>query len=413
MSPAALGPTRIACAAGVLLALLGVAHAEEPASYEFLLRQGRLQFEYKQFAEATQTLAQACATAEGARDAQCFTQLAAAAERAGEIGQALEAWDSAGRLGLPGAGPETKRLRSQWGAAVFVPPPGRDLPTWPGAMTFEGLLIDPALKEALAAIQGRVAADGLPAGERWLPAGDYALGDASWTVVAGEPVEVLLPTSSAPWRPQAFQLHSGPLAPLGGPGELGLGLRVLSGDTPGGGLGLVPIGGGLEVRLGRHAGPTRLELRVAAGLQPTRSTTDDDRGGFAVPITGQADLGLDLAPSSTLTLTPHVGFVGGSLGRMLVACRAENRAGTVVADGECRLPAAGVGGAAGLDFAVPIDARGRLQFRWGLQGEAGGGWLMAGTGDALKGDGHDLLAATPWRFGWIRGGVDVGASIRF
>jgi hypothetical protein len=402
-------------AALATLLLCAVASAAEPASYEFLLRQGRLQLEYKQYAEATATLRLACSMEEGLREVTCWQQLAAAAERAGRVGVAIDAWNSAGRLGLAGAGPEAARLKASWGSVVFVPPPGRQLPSHPGELAFEGLLIDPALKESLAAIQRKVAAEGLPTGTRWLPAGNYTFGGVSWTVTPDESTEVLLPTSTVPWRPSAFRLAEVDLAPLGGPTELGVGLRVHGGGSPGASLGLVPIGGAIELRLARHVGPARLELRATAGLQPTRSMHDDrpDRSGFAVPVTGQADLGLDLAPDSKLTLTPHLGVLGGSLGRVLVACRAQAVGGQTVSRGECRLPAAGLGGAAGLDFAVPLDARGRVQLRWGLQGEAGGAWLLAGTGDALKGGGHELLAAAPWRFAFLRGGVDVGASVRF
>ncbi len=408
---------RSALLALVLLCLATPALAEDQPSYEFLQRQGRLLGGNARLGEATDTFIQACATPEGAADPACWQQLATLAEQAGRIGVALDAWQRMTALGGQGgatAESEVARLKSSYGQVRFEVPAGRSLPSHPGQLGHEGLLIDPKLKEFLAAVKQRTAESGLPA-DPWLPPGTYTLDGFSWTVEGGGVNEVVLPARLAPWRHKAFGLASVPAVPVGGPWEAGVDAHVAFGDTPGGGLGLLPVAPGVRARIGRHLGPVRLEGRVAISAAPVRSEADSERDGAALQVLGSIDLGLDLAAGPGLYLTPHAAFVGGSLGSLLVACVAQDPARGVTWHGECRIGASGLGPQAGLDlWGIVPGTRGRLEIRGGIFAEALVGGLAAAPADPLTGvEGAEIVRMNKPRFVWVRGGVDVGVSLRF
>lgn len=401
----------------LLVALSGSALAEERPSYEFLQRQGRLLGGNGRLDAATDTFVQACATPEGAADPGCWQQLATLAEQAGRIGVALDAWErmeALGGEGAPTARGEIERLRSSYGQVSFELAPGRALPTHPGELSHRGLLIDPKLKGFLAAVVRQTAESGLPA-DPWLPPGEYELDGFVWNVLAGGVNEVILPGRLAPWRHRAFGLANVEAVPVGGPWEAGVDGSVALGDAPGGGLGLLPVAAGVRARIGGHLGPVRLEGRVRITGAPVRSESDPDRDGAALQLLGSFDFGLDLAVARGVYLTPHAAVVGGSLGTMLVGCVAQSVADGVTWHGECRIGATGVGPQGGLDlWGVVPGTRGHLQLRGGLFAEALAGGLSAAPADPLTGvEGAEIVRMDSPRFVWVRGGVDVGVSLRF
>ncbi|MCP4867508.1 MAG: hypothetical protein GY898_02170 [Proteobacteria bacterium] len=413
-------------AAVLALALLAVAStpsafaADDEASYEFLSRQGQLLFDYGKFDEATVAFSDACATPEGGADFECWRKLATSAERAGRIGIAIDAWASA--LDLPGeeaavAKREWQRLRGTFGAVLLEPAEGRELPTVAGVLVHTGLLIDPALKAHVATVAERAAEGGFDTDLLWLPPGSYTFDGFPFDVEAGSEIVVSLPPKLVPWRSAAFRgADAGPLSPEGGPWSVGADVQLGMGGAPGGGLGLGPMGFGMQVRLGRRFGPVRIEGRGRFGGTPTATSTDaDDRAGSALHILGQLDVGLDLAPAPALRLTPHAGFVGGTLGAMLVGCRAEASADAFVYDGECRVGSLAAGGQAGLDLLIlPRTKLGRVGIRIGVFGEALAGGVMAVPGQAFGGDLDMVIVKLErWRFVALKGGLDVGISLRF
>jgi len=412
---------RCLLALGLTLVLAAPARAEQDdeASYEFLSRQGQLLFDYGKYDEAAEAFAAACATQEGARDFECWRRLATSAERAGDVGVAIEAWAAADDLGGEEslvARQELDRLLAAYGEVRLRVPPERTLPTVPGELLYEGLLIDPALKAFVAAVQDRAREDGL-GGALWLPTGEYRFEDAAFSVTAGTATELVLPARLVPYRPRAFRAGDGPPpAGVGGPWELGGDLELMLGGAPGGGLGNGPAGLGGRVRLGRHVGALRLEIGLRLGGTPIRGADDPDgeRASTAAQTLGQLDVGVDLGLGSRLYLTPHVAVVGGTLGSVLTACRAEQASTGRVWDGECRLGTLVAGGQAGIDLQLVLpEPAGRVVLRVGLFGEALAGGVAAVPGDRLKGGlDTDLVRAGRWRFTWLRGGVDVGLSLR-
>ena len=414
-------------ALGLVLLLATPAVAQEPAggdeaSYEFLSRQGQLLFDYGKFDEATRAFAQACATPEGSAEFECWRRLGTTAEKAGEVGVAIEAWAAADDLGGEGgivATQELQRLMGAYGEVRLHVPVERSLPTIPGQLDYEGLLIDPALKVYLAAVQQRAAEGGIGGDSIWLPTGQYRFEGAAFAVTAGTATDLALPARLVPYRSRAFAPPDAPPSVgLGGPWEVGADLELVFGGAPGGGLGNGPAGLGGRLRFGRHVGPLRLELGIRVGGTPVSSAgTDPDglRASTALQTLGQLDVGVSLALGPRLFLVPHAALVGGSLGSLLTACRVEQPTTGRVWDGECRLGSLVLGGQAGADLQLVLPERtGRLVLRLGLFGEALAGGLVAVPGDRLKG-GLDvnLKQADRWRFTWLRGGLDVGLSVRF
>lgn len=391
----------------------------DEASYTFLSRQGQLLFDYGRFDAAAKAFEEACATPEGSVDFECWRRLAAAAESAGWVGVAVRAWQAAASVpggDAPAARRELDRLRSAFGAVRLVVPPSRDLPTVRGVLEHRGLLIDPALKQYLAAVVERVADSGLDRAEMWLPPGEYNFEGLSFVVEPSARSELLLPAALVPYRSRAFRAPEGPVpAGVAGPWSLGIDVEVTGGGTPGGGIGLGPVGVGGRLRFGRRLGALRLEMAGRAGVSPTSSpTADEERDGAALALLGELDVGVDLAPAAALLVTPHAALVGGSAGAMLVGCRAEHKATADVWDGECRLGSLVAGARAGLDFEIVPPARlGRVTIRIGLFGEALAAGLVAASGDALVGETESsLVRLQRWRFTLLRGGLDVGLSIR-
>ncbi len=392
----------------------------EEQTYEFLRRQGKLLFEYGKFDEAADALVAACATSEGASDASCHSDLAVAAEKAARIGVAIAAWEAVSRSGgatAGQAGRELHRLRGAYGLASITIPVGRALPSLPMTLSHEGFLIDPGLKAYLAQIVKTLAEQGLPDDELWLPAGSYTLDALTFEVPAGGATAVALGPDVVPWRPQAFGLDDGPPMALGGPTELSVGLVVGLAGIPGGGLGVVPVRPGLGVRLARHLGPVRLEVRGRVTATPTRSLEEDadmERSSGALELLGALDLGVDLQLGQRAFLTPHIALLGGTLGSLLVPCVAEDVATLTVSVGECRLSAVGLGGLAGVDMLiVPGDQPGRVALRVGLAAEFMGAGFVAAPGDLLKGETASLVRSERWRFARLGGVVDVGLALRF
>lgn len=394
--------------------------ADDQASYEFLSKQGELLFDYGKFDEATTAFAEACETLEGATDFECWRKLATSAERAGRIGIAIEAWASASNLTgaeAVAAKREWQRLRATFGAVLLAPSAGRELPTVAGTLAHTGLLIDPALKAHVATVAERAAEGGFDSETLWLPPGSYTFDGFVFEVEAGSEIVVSLPTTLVPWRSAAFRApDAGPLAPEGGPWSVGADLQVGAGGVPGGGLGLGPVGLGLQIRVGRRLGPVRIEGRGRFGGTPTRTASGaEDRGGSALQLLGQVDVGLDLAPAPSVRITPHAGLVGGTLGAMLIGCRAEAPADGFVYDGECRLGTLALGGQAGLDLMIlPRSKLGRVGIRIGVFGEALAGGVMAVPGQPLGGNlDVVVIKLERWRFVALKGGLDVGISFRF
>lgn len=397
------------------------AQAPEPErTYEFLRRQGKLLYEYGKFGEATEALKDACADPQGQNDPSCHADLAVTAEKAGQIGVAIAAWEAASALGgvrAEQAATELGRLRGAYGVARVTFPAGRTLPTLPLAIAHTGMLIDPALKAYLSQVASRLADVGLAQTELWLPAGPYTLGAVTFEVPAGSEVSVALGPDVVPWRPRTFGMGDGPAMALGGPTELGVAFVLGISGIPGGGLGVVPVRPGFGLRLARHIGPLRLEVRGRIGGTPTRSLADDpdgERRATALEVLGALDLGVDLRLARNAFLTPHIGIEAGTLGSLLVACVAEDVQTLTVSVGECRLPVAALGGIAGLDLLlVPGTEPGRVGIRIGLAAEFLGAGLMAAPGDLLKDEAHSLVRSQTWRFARLGGLVDVGLALRF
>ncbi|MBN95443.1 MAG: hypothetical protein CL928_15485 [Deltaproteobacteria bacterium] len=392
----------------------------EEESYTFLARQGALLFDYGKFHQATESFVQACGTEEGALDPDCWRRLGTVATRAGQIGIAIEAWATV----LPMdparaqvAKTELDRLQSSFGRVQVVLPPERDLPSQPVKVGFEGLIIDPSIKSHLKSVLQEVEAKGFTRDELWLPLGTYTAESASVTVEQNKTADWILPGSLIPYRPKAFGLVDRPTAaPVGGPWELSVAMELGSGGTPDGSVGSLPITVGGQVRLGRHIGPIRVEGRLRVGATPSASLSDDPEGlrsATSGQVLGQLDLGIDMALSSKAYLTPHIGFVGGSMGNLLVGCIAENEATEVVYLGECRLAGIGLGAQAGADLWWVLGA-GRATLRMGLAGETLGGVVPIAAGRALKGETDtQLVRVEASRFVWVRGLFDIGVSVRF
>lgn len=396
--------------------------AQDEASFEFLSRQGQLLFDYGKFDEATDAFVEACATPTGRVEFECWRKLGTAAERAGEVGVAIEAWAAADDLGGEGslvARRELTRLLGAYGEVRLQVPPERTLPTVPGELEYEGMLIDPALKTYLSTVQQRTREGGLGAGAVWLPTGQYRFEGAAFSVTAGTATDLVLPARLVPYRPRAFAAAGAPPPDgVGGPWEVGGDFELMPGGAPGGGLGNGPVGIGGRLRMGRHLGPLRLEVAVRLGGTPVGSAGDDAdgiRGSTAVQTLGQLDVGVDLALGPRVYLTPHASLLGGTLGGVLVGCRVEQASTGHVWDGECRLGTLVAGGQAGVDLQLVLpEPAGRVVLRLGLFGEALAGGLVAVPGDTLGGDLEvDLKQADRWRFTWLRGGLDAGLSVRF
>jgi hypothetical protein len=406
-------------ALGFLFALLlcAPALAADEQSYEFLNRQAGLQAEYGRLGEAVDSMRAACATAEGGADATCWRRLASIAEQDGRIGLSVDAWNHAAELGDGQARGEGQRLSATYGRVGFAVPDSRGLPTPPVALEYEGLLIDPSVKAYLARMQERISREGLDREELWLPAGSYKLGGVAWTVAPGQEATVELPASLVPYRHRAFGLGGRLPAGVAGPFEFGGDLRVSFGGAPGGGLGFSPIAVGGQIRFGAHVGPVRLEVRGRAEGWPVKSTSapEGERDATGLVLLAQADVGLDLMLSPRAYLTPHAGVVGGSLGTVIVGCTAERASGPAVLEGECRLGATGVGAQGGVDaWFVPPSPGGRLAIRLGAVIEAGAGGVNSAPDAAIEGgDGLTVLRLDGPQFAWLRGGVDVGVSLRF
>ncbi len=401
----------------------GVEPAEDPTqSYEFLVNKGKLFFQYGQFRESAQAFIAACATDQGAKEAGCWQRLATVAEKAGMVGLAIDAWANAAVLEprlADQAKREGDRLSSSFGQVTVKPPPGRDLPTSPIELSYQGLLIDPQIKEYLKKFLDLAAVDGIGEAELWLPKGKYEASGISFEVTPGAPVEVALSPSLVPYRPVSFGLADRqPARPVPGPWEVGVSFELSFGNAPGDGIGVAPVGLGGNVSVGRRLGPVRLEGRMRWGGTATASAGDDIeavRTGTAWHVLGQFDVGVDLSMASGLYLTPHAGFVAGSLGELLLSCLAEQKATGVVYAGECRLGAAAAGAQAGADiWWVPLKTGGRVLFRAGVWGEALGGGIRAIAGNDLGG-GLDtrLIRVDSNQFTWIRAGLNVGTAIRF
>jgi hypothetical protein len=419
-------------AAALVLALLpgGLRAAPEAAaangetadeSYEFLSRHGQLLFEYGKYDEALSAFAAACATPEGAADFDCWRKLAASAERARRIGDAIEAWERAAALGGEGsatADQESGRLRAAFGRVRLLPAPGRSLPSWPLRLEYQGLLIDPALKAYLAGLTGGLAAAGVAEEELWLPAGDYTAGRLHFVVTAGETLELPLPARFLPYRQLAWGLAGdGQGRPLGGPWELGVDGELLAGGIPGGRAEQGLPQWGFRLRLARHLGPLRLE---ASGLLSWRPAWAGP--GAAAPLLGarlgSLGVGFDLALGRAAWLVPHAAFVGGSAGTVETGCVARQVGSGAAWQGRCRVSTLALGARAGLDlFGIPGAARrraGRIALRIGIFGEALGGGIAAVPGDGLE-SGFDLklVQAARWRMAWLHGGLDGAVSLRF
>jgi len=401
----------------------GAQSGEDPTkSYEFLVNKGKLLFEHGQYREAAQAFMVACDTVRGLREAGCWQRLATVAEKAGLIGVAIDAWERAAELEArlsEQAVREGQRLRDAFGTVRVHVPPDRRLPSHPIQLTYEGLLIDPQLKKYLKKFLDFAAVQGIQREEIWLPAGRYSSGEFSFEVEAAKLVEVDLGRDLVPYRPVAFGLvGAAPARAVPGPWELGFAFELGAGNAPGDGIGVAPLGLGGRLSFGRRLGPVRIEGRLRFGGTLTQSSGPDDeriREGGALHVLGQVDVGVDLALSPSLYLTPHVGFVGGSLGDLLFSCLAEQKRTAVVIGGECRLGAAALGAQLGADlWIVPKGVDGRLVFRAGVWAEALGGRVLAEAGEKLAG-GLDttIVRVDSNQFTWIRAGLDVGPAIRF
>lgn len=410
--------SRVGGLLAALLLLPGAASAQDDEqSYEFLNRQAGLQGEYGQLGEAVLSMQAACATPEGGASPDCWRRLASIAERDGRIGLAVDAWAHGAALGDPRAAGEGSRLEAAYGRVRISTPPGRSLPSLPFVLEFTGLVIDPTVKAYLARLQEEISRQGLDRAELWLPAGDYAAHGLRWTIAPGQEGGLELPASMVPFRHRAFGLGDPLPAGVAGRFELGGDLRLSFGGSPAGQLGLDPVAVGGQLRLGVHLGPVRVEARARAEGWPikSRAAPGSERDSTGLVLLGQVDVGVDLMLAPRAYLTPHLGIVGGSLGAVLVDCIAERAAEPSVLLGECRLGAVGLGGAAGVDaWFLPPSPGGRLGLRIGLSAEAGAGGVQADSGAALQGDdGLTIVRMERAGFAWLRGGLDVGVSLRF
>ncbi len=401
----------------------GTESAEDPSkSYEFLVSKGKLLFEHGQYRESAQAFMVACDTARGLREAGCWQRLATVAEKAGLIGIAIDAWGRTAELEprlSEQAEREGQRLRDVFGTVRIYVPGDRRLPSHPIQLSYEGMLIDPQLKKYLKKFLDFAAVQGIEREEIWLPAGRYSSGDFSFEVKAAALTEVDLGKDLVPYRPTAFGLTgAAPARAVPGPWEMAFAFDLGAGNAPGDGIGVAPIGLGGLLSFGRRVGPVRVEGRFRFGGTLTQSSRPDDDGlrqGGALHLLGQVDVGVDLALSPSLYLTPHAGLVGGSLGELLFSCLAEQKQSAVVFGGECRLSAVALGGQLGADlWLVPAGTGGRLVFRAGLWAEVLGGRVLAGVGQELAG-GLDtqIVRVDSNQFTWIRAGLNVGPSIRF
>jgi hypothetical protein len=281
------------------------------------------------------------------------------------------------------------------------------------------MLIDPELKKYLKKFLDFAAIQGIEREDLWLPAGRYSSGDFSFEVKSAEVTDVELGGDLVPYRPTAFGLAgAAPALAVAGPWEMAFAFELGAGNAPGDGIGVAPIGLGGQLSFGRRVGPARIEGRFRIGGTLTQSSRPDEEGlrqGGATHVLGQLDVGVDLALSPAFYLTPHAGFVGGSLGELLFSCLAEQKQSAVVFGGECRLGAVALGGQLGADFwFVPKGAGGRLVIRAGLWAEVLGGRVLALAGQELAG-GLDtqIVRVESNQFTWIRAGLNVGPSIRF
>jgi len=401
----------------------GAESAEDPSkSYEFLVSKGKLLFEHGQYRESAQAFMVACDTARGLREAGCWQRLATVAEKAGLIGVAIDAWGRTAELEprlSEQAEREGQRLRDAFGTVQIYVPADRRLPSHPIQLTYEGMLIDPQLKKYLRKFLDFAAVKGIERREIWLPAGLYSSGDFSFEVKAAALTEVDLGKDLVPYRPTAFGLAgTSPARAVPGPWEVAVAFELGAGNAPGDGIGVAPVGLGGRLSFGRRVGPVRIEGRFRFGGTLTQSSGSDDEGirqGGALHLLGTVDVGVDLALSPSLYLTPHAGLVGGSLGELLFSCLAEQKQSALVFGGECRLGAVALGGQLGVDlWLVPEGAGGRVVFRAGLWAEVLGGRVLAGAGQELAG-GLDtqIIRVDSNQFTWIRAGLDVGPSIRF
>jgi len=391
-------------------------------TYEFLVNKGKLLFEYGQFRESTEAFMAACATDRGQLEAGCWQRLATVAERAALIGVAIDAWGRTAAVDpnlADACDREAKRLIRAFGAVRFSVPEGRRLPSRPLALSHEGLLIDPQIKKHLKKFLELTEIEGISEQEVWLPVGKYAGKDLAFEILPGAVTELALSGAVVPYRPVSFGLAGRPRArAVSGPWELAIAFELSSGNAPGDGIGVAPVGLGGALSIGRRFGPVRVEARLRWGGTATAAVGEDAEGlrqGTATHVLGQADLGVDLNLRPALYLTPHFGLVVGSLGELLLSCLAEQKASSVVYAGECRLGAGALGGQAGVDlWWVPVKTEGRVVFRAGLWGEALGGWVLAEAGDTLGG-GLDtsVVRIDSHQFTWIRVGLDVGTSFRF
>ncbi len=412
---------------GMLLAALVVpaaaaAQADDPTAdqgYEYFLRVGKLNLDYSRYEAAADAFRSACRAPEGVENFECYRLWATAAEKAYRIDEALLAWDGAEAVAEQGntlARDEAGRIRATYGEVVLHAPWGRTFPSLPFDLVFEGLLLDPELKEYLERVTSRLAGKGLEKKELFLPGGTYRIGDMTFISAAGERVELLLPERLVPYRSAGVGAPDGARA-VAGPGGIGVAFEPGAFVAAAAAVGTTPVALGLQVRAGLRRGPVRIEGRLRAGVVPTSTNADppppgDERSGAAVYVLGQADVGLDLQPAASWLITPHVGGVGGSLGSMVVACQAD--AGGIRWSGECRLPAAAGGVQVGVDLTRFLGASrsaARAELRAGVRVDVLRAGIVASPGDVVgEMSLHESAVAG---FAVVAPGGEIGVTVRF
>ncbi|MEE2829875.1 MAG: hypothetical protein VX498_11860 [Myxococcota bacterium] len=397
----------------------GVLRAESDGeSYEFLRRQGALLEDYGKHAEALESLNRACATEEGSRDSHCWLQLATLAERSHRIDLAIRAWERLsafpGREGRVGK-EELQRLRGVYGELRVRSGVGRHLPSFGITLQYEGLLIDPLVKSYLSKQLSSLAEEGFQPGPLWLPEGRYSHSGVTFDVVAGHRVDLVVPADLIPWRPQAFGLEGqGVPRAMGGPWELGFSLVGLVGGSPGLELGLTPASLGVQVRLARQLGPIKIGGGLEMAVQAVEgNTSQEGYGGPSTSVLGDVGIGVLLALRRSVYLTPHLGVVGGRMGRPVLGCL--STAEGVVWAGKCRIAAFGGGARAGAELTVvPPGPRGRAVLRFALFGDVVPVVLQAEPGTVLSGSlPGSLVQVERWRYVHLRGGFSGGVGLRF
>ncbi len=387
------------------------------AGFEYLLRVGKLNLDYERFETAADALELACTTREGVDDFECYRLWATAAEKAHRIDDALQAWDGAEAVAEQGntlAREEAGRLRSVYGEVVLHAPWGTSLPSLPLELVFNGLLLDPELKDYLETITLSLGSLGLEDNSLFLPGGGYEVEDLAFTVVPGERIELLLPEALVSYRSAGLGVSSGDRA-VAGPGSVGLSLQPAALVVVDAGVGVLPALVGVQIRLGRRQGPLRLEVHLRTGVVPVVSMQEppsEERSGGAWFVLGQGDVGVDLQATSGLQITPHLGAVGGTLGSLLVGCTLDE--GSVRWEGECVLPTAVGGVQLGVTLSVLLGSAGapaRTELRAGVHVDVLRVSVLGSQGDGV---GPGLLHEVAVEgFAAIAPGGEVGVSFRF